>query len=194
VRGHAITTATDIYSLGAVLYELLTDVRPHKFTSPTPLEIERAICDTEILKPSDVVKQTSPTKFARQLTGEVDNIVLMAMRKEPERRYASVEQFSEDIQRYLDERPVIARPDTFAYRTTKFVRRNRLPLVAASLILLSLIGGIVATAREASIAKAATVRAETERARAEHNLAEAQAQRTEAETQRADAVQQRARA
>ena len=118
VRGQAITTATDVYSLGAVLYELFTDFRPHKFKSITPLEIERVICESEILKPSEAVKHAlkAAPKLARQLDGDLDNIILMAMRKEPERRYRSVEQFSEDIQRYLDGRPIVARPDTVRYR------------------------------------------------------------------------------
>ena len=194
VRGLPITTASDIYSLGVILYELLTDHRPHQFSGSSPLEMERVICETVPNKPSDTVEKNTvgSHKLARQLAGDLDNIVLMALRKEPERRYASAEQFAEDIRRYLDGLPVIARYDTFTYRTSKFVRRNKLALAAAALIVLSLIGGIFTTAREARIAQAATVRAETERARAEHNLAEAKAQRTEAEIQRADAVEQRA--
>ncbi len=144
VRGQAITTATDVYSLGAVLYELFTDFRPHKFKSITPLEIERVICESEILKPSEAVKRSlkAPAKLARQLDGDLDNIILMAMRKEPERRYRSVEQFSEDIQRYLDGRPIVARPDTMRYRTGKFLRRNGLIVGATALVILSLLAGL----------------------------------------------------
>lgn len=144
VRGHAITTATDIYSLGAVLYEIFTDTRPHRFKSITPLEIERVICESEILKPSEAVKRApnAPVKLARQLDGDLDNIILMAMRKEPERRYRSVEQLAEDVQRYLDGRPIVARADTIRYRTSKFLRRNRLKVVAAAMVLLSLLTGL----------------------------------------------------
>lgn len=151
VRGSAITTATDIYSLGAVLYELFTDFRPHRFKNITPIEIERVICESEILKPSDVVKRAlkAPAKLARQLDGDLDNIILMAMRKEPERRYRSVEQFSEDLQRYLDGRPIVARPDTIRYRTGKFLRRNGLTVTAITLIILSLLVGLTVASYQA---------------------------------------------
>jgi serine/threonine-protein kinase len=125
-----------------VLYELLTGRRPHQFETYAPLEIERAICDTEAPRPSDVVEgmrdesggmkakarglfsslRPHPSSLLR---GDLDNIVLMAMRKEPERRYQSVEQFSEDIRRHLAGLPVVARKDTFSYRAEKFVRRHK---------------------------------------------------------------------
>ncbi|MFN7928439.1 MAG: serine/threonine-protein kinase [Blastocatellia bacterium] len=144
VRGNAITTATDVYSLGAVLYEIFTDTRPHRFRTITPLEIERVICESEILKPSEAVKRApnAPIRLAKQLDGDLDNIILMAMRKEPERRYRSVEQFAEDIQRYLDGHLIVARADTIRYRTGKFLRRNRFTVVATALILLSLLSGL----------------------------------------------------
>ncbi len=162
VRGATVTTTTDVYSLGVVLYELLVERRPYQFETYTPLEIERAICDTEAPRPSDAAKQitASPVKLARQLSGDLDNIVLMALRKEPERRYQSVEQFSEDLQRYLSGLPVTARPDTFTYRTGKFVRRHRLAVVAALVVLFSLLGGIFMTTRAARQARAERTRAE----------------------------------
>jgi serine/threonine protein kinase len=162
VRGGAITTATDVYSLGVVLYELLTERRPHRFETYSPLEIERAICDTEAPRPSEAARQQTdaPAKLARQLEGDLDNIVLMAMRKEPARRYPSVEQFSDDLRRYLDGLPVQARADTFTYRAGKFVRRNRVAVMAAALVLLSLLGGILATARAARQARAERERAD----------------------------------
>ena len=139
-RGDAITTTTDVYSLGVVLYELLTGHRPHQFKSLSPAEIERAICDAEIEEPSKVVSRMkdAPAKLARQFAGDLDNIALMAMRKEPERRYQSVEQFSEDIRRHLAGLPVVARKDTFGYRAGKFIRRHKLALgfVATTLALL----------------------------------------------------------
>ena len=123
VRGETITTASDVYSLGVVLYEILTGRRPFEVGSANALEILRTINETEPARPS--------AGGPRELKGDLDNIVLMAMRKEPARRYASVDQFSEDIQRYLDGFPVIAREDTSGIRTGKFVRRHRWGVVAA---------------------------------------------------------------
>jgi len=200
VRGLPITTATDIYSLGVILYELLTGERPHRFNNYSPLEIERAICQTETEKPSAAVNRTThaPSKQRKQqrkqLSGDLDNIVLMAMRKESERRYSSVEQFAEDIRRHLEGRPVIARQDTLVYRTSKFVRRHKLGVAATALVILSLVGGIVGTTRAARTALAERAIAQTERARAETNLADAQQQRAEADHQRLEAENQRTEA
>ena len=149
VRGHTITTATDVYSLGVVLYELLAEQRPYQFETYAPQEIERAICDTEAPRPSDLARQHSDarTKLAKQLTGDLDTIVLMALRKEPERRYQSVEQFSEDIRRYLSGLPITARPDTFRYRAGKFVRRHKAAVGALALLGLLTIALAILTVR-----------------------------------------------
>ena len=134
VRGDDITRASDVYSLGVLLYELLTGQRPYRLQSRTPQEIERVICEQMPNKPS---------KMVSRLTGDLDTIVLMALRKEPERRYATVAQFSEDIRRHLESRPIIARKSTFLYHTTKFVERNKvsvIPVTLSAAIIVALIG------------------------------------------------------
>lgn len=149
VKGERVTTATDIYSLGAVLFEMLAGERPHRLKDYTPAEIERAVCQTEIEKPSSIVLRGTSRQRARQLKGDLDNIVLKAMHKAPERRYSSVEQLSQDIERYLEGRPVGARPDTFSYRARKFVGRHKLPVAASGLAVASLVAGAIATAHQA---------------------------------------------
>ena len=143
IRGETITTASDVYSLGVLLYELLTGEKPHRLADKTPAERER------------VVRADS-----RPLRGDLDNIVAMAMREDPQRRYLSVEQFSEDLRRHLDGRPVIARADTVTYRTTKFVARHKSGVAAAGLLLLTLSAGIVATAWQARVARLETAKAQ----------------------------------
>jgi non-specific serine/threonine protein kinase/serine/threonine-protein kinase len=181
VRGEQITTSSDVYSLGVLLYELLTGHRPYRIGSRLPDDIARVVCEEQPQKPSTAVARVvtaehtdgsigatltpesvsrtrdgQPDKLRRKLSGDIDNIVLMAMRKEPQRRYASVDQLSNDIIRHLDGRPVIARKDTLTYRTSKFIRRHKAGVLAAVLILLTLIGGVAATLRQ--------------RARAEHRF------------------------
>jgi serine/threonine protein kinase len=161
VRGEKLATTSDVYSLGVVLYELLTGHRPYRSLNTPPHELARIICEQEPAKPSAAITNVLSDKLRRRLSGDLDNIILMALRKEPARRYASVGQFSEDIRRHLDGLPVIARKDTFKYRTTKFVRRNGLSVAAAGIILLSLLGGIVATAWQARAAQQEKARAES---------------------------------
>ena len=158
VRGEAVTTASDVYSLGAVLYELLSGSRPLQFTARTPAEIEHTICTQEPPAPSAVTGTAGIP--ARDLRGDLDNIVLKAMQKEPARRYGSVNQFSEDIRRYLDGLPVIARKDTFAYRAGKFARRHRAGVVASALVLVALAAGTATTLWQARVAIEQRARAE----------------------------------
>jgi non-specific serine/threonine protein kinase/serine/threonine-protein kinase len=156
VRGEPITTATDVYSLGAVLYQLLAGQAPHDFPTPSPLEIERAVCETDARPPS----QVAGPALARQLRGDLDTIVLKALDRDPRQRYASVEQLSADIRRHLDGLPIQARPQTLVYRAGRFVRRNRVPVAAAVLVMLSLTAGMAAAAWQAHVAQVQRLRAE----------------------------------
>ena len=152
VRGASVTTATDIYSLGVVLYELLSGRLPYRFKSRVPHEVAQAICEQNPERPG--------TTMRKRLHGDLDNIVLMAMRKEPERRYGTAQQFAEDIHRHLDGRPVRARHDTFSYRAGKFIRRQKVAVAAAALIAITLLVGIIATAWQARVARAERARSE----------------------------------
>ena len=168
VKGEPITTATDVYGLGVLLYELLTGHRPYRVRRTATHELMQAVLAEEPTRPSTVVTLTeevpgaagsvpvtltpeavsgargaSPVRLRRRLRGDLDNIVLKALRKDPQRRYPSVQQFAEDIRRHLQGRPVTARSDTLWYRAAKFARRNKLGLAAAGLLLLTLAGGIV---------------------------------------------------
>ena len=151
VRGETVATTSDVYSLGVVLYRLLTGQGPYRTKTTRPEELARAITDQEPERPSTALanNQKSAIRNQQSLEGDLDNIILQAMRKEPERRYTSVGQFSEDIRRHLEGLPVTACRDTWSYRSAKFFRRHRVGAAAAALVLLSLIAGIVATAFEA---------------------------------------------
>jgi hypothetical protein len=130
IVGDPVTAASDVYSLGAVLYELLTaGARPHRIEQVTPLAIERAICLEPIVPPSEAVRANHA--LARRLRGDLDRIVLCAMRKEPERRYASAGQLAEDLRRYLSRHPIAAAPDSAFYRAGKFLRRHEASAAAA---------------------------------------------------------------
>ncbi len=143
VRGDRVTTSTDVYALGVLLYELLSGSRPFHFETASPIEMARAICEQEPTAPSITSQahpESAPPDAAKELGGDLDNIVLMAMRKEPARRYASVSQLAEDIEAYLDGYPVHARTDTWKYRSGKFVRRHKASVTAAIVIAVALVG------------------------------------------------------
>ena len=150
IRGDPINVASDIYSLAAVLYELLTGVKPHKIEEYSLRGIERAICETEIVRPSLACANKA---VARQLKGDLDNILAVALDKEPQRRYESVDQFAEDIRRYLAHEPVKARPDSLQYRLGKFLRRRQGFVAAAVAVLITLSAGIFVSARSARMAR-----------------------------------------
>jgi len=184
IRSETITTATDVYSLGVVLYELLAGHSPYRVKTRTAHELAHAISETEPQPPSAAIlrnvpsggmadhpepaltpesvshtREGSPARLRRRLAGDLDNIVLKAVRKEPQRRYASVEQFSEDIRRHLEQLPVTARKDSWSYRAGKFVRRHQVGMAATALVVLAILGGMAATIREAHIAQAERQRA-----------------------------------
>jgi serine/threonine protein kinase/tetratricopeptide (TPR) repeat protein len=184
VRGVSVTTATDVYSLGVVLYEILSGRSPYRLNNRMPHEIAKVILDQDPERPSAAIgtrakfestngsngrATTTPVvnlpKLRGRLKGDLDNIVLKAIRKEPERRYGSVQQLADDIHRHLTGLPVTARPDTFGYRAGKFIRRQKVAVTAAALVVLTLVFGIVATLKENRVAR-------TERARAEHRFNE----------------------
>ncbi|HEY2019333.1 MAG TPA: serine/threonine-protein kinase, partial [Bryobacteraceae bacterium] len=151
IQGEPVTTASDVYSLGVVLYEVLTGERPYRITSPHLHEVERVVCRTEPRRPSSV--ETLPARTRRRLAGDLDNIVLMALHKDVTRRYGTVEQLSEDIRRHLQGLPIRARRDTVFYRGGKFLRRHQWAVAASLLVAASLVTGTVIALRQARAAQ-----------------------------------------
>src|SRR5262245_36891146 len=149
VKGETVTTASDVYSLGVLLYELLAGRRPYEVQAESLPAIVKAVCETEAVAPSE----TARGRKRAALRGDLDTIVLKALRKEPERRYQSARELSEDLQHHLEGRPVSARADTVGYRAGKFVRRHRTVVTAGLLVAASLIAGIVTTTWQARLAE-----------------------------------------
>ena len=137
LRGEAVTTATDVYALGVLLFEMLAGAKPFPSAGRSLSALEEAVVRQPAPAPSSVARSASER---RRLRGDLDRIVLMALRKEPERRYASAAQFGEDVQRYLSGLPIAARPDSMSYRVGKFVRRNRALVAFGTSIALLLLG------------------------------------------------------
>ncbi len=172
-RGDVTTTASDVYQLGLLLYQLLTGRRAQALDGVSAAQFEQVVCERLPGRPSTVVAApaagthgASLDRLRRRLRGDLDNIVMKALRKEPERRYASAADLVDDVQRHLDGRPVKARPSTLGYRTTRFMRRNALATSIGSLLLVSILGGLVISLRFARVAAVERDRARQEAATA----------------------------
>jgi len=148
VRGEPVTVASDVYSAAAVLYELLAGVKAHRFESYSLRDVEKTVCETDVVPPS----AAAGGSLARRLRGDLDNILLCALQKDPKRRYATVDHFAQDIRRHLEHQSVQARPSTFAYRASKFLRRHRGWVAGAAAVLAALSAGLFFSLRSARIA------------------------------------------
>lgn len=155
VRGKPVGVATDIYALGVLLYRLLTGDSPYRSALDRGVDLTHAVCEEPPDKPSAHASGV-------RVPVDVDMIVLKALRKEPDRRYGSVEQLSEDIQRFLDGRPVLASPDSLRYRVRKFIGRHRVSVSGATALTVAIAGGVTATVWQAGVANRERVHAQRE--------------------------------
>ena len=184
VMGAAVSTATDVYALGLLLYELLCGRRAHRLESRGAAHLEQVVVQGDPLPMADALtrpgpggdastaeaiaqaRQTTPARLARQLRGDLARIAEMALRKDPDRRYATAAHVAEDLERYLDGRPVLARPHSLVYRASRFARRHRLALAAAAIVVATLVGYTVLSVRHAREMELAAERERQEAARA----------------------------
>ena len=165
VAGQSVTTASDVYSLGMLLYRLLTGTSPYEVRGGNTAEVQQAVLDQTPRAPSAAVRAvtdeasfrqrgTTQARLVRQLRGDLDNIILYCLRKEPERRYVTVEQLASDLQRHRQKLPVRARPDRFTYRTGKFLRRHWIGAGTTLVAFLAVFAGLAGTAWQARLAEA----------------------------------------
>ncbi|MEE9431725.1 MAG: serine/threonine-protein kinase [Melioribacteraceae bacterium] len=162
IKGETISTASDVYSLGVLLYQILSGYQPYQITSGSPFAISKIVTDVKTIKPSEIHLNTElitdeqtkerNKKTSHQLKGDLDNIILKAMHKDPAQRFLSAQQFSEDITKYLTGLPVIARKDSTGYRLSKFIKRHKVGFVSSVLGILFLIGSVIAISWQANIA------------------------------------------
>ena len=192
VTGGAVTTATDVYALAILLYELLAGAHPAGTASRSPSDLLRAIVDTDPVRLSDSVaashdrtpdtathnaarRATTPDGLRHALRGDLDTILAKALKKDPAERYPSVSAFAEDLRRYLGHQPITARPDTFAYRAAKFTRRNRLPVALAAIAIVGVLAGLAGTVTQARRATLHAAAADAQRDFALRQLSRAEA-------------------
>ena len=168
IKGESVTTASDTYSLGVLLYQLLTGCQPYKIKSSSPLTISKVILTENISKPSEAIKnlsheQETPQpnsekmsadvkKLSKLLRGDLDNIVLKSMHKDPSQRYNSVQELIDDINKYLTGQPIIARKDTIMYRATKFIQRHKVGFAIFIIVNLFILGSVAAIIIQANVA------------------------------------------
>ena len=165
LRGERVTTVSDVYALGVLLYELLAGLRPYGVAGKTPEEVRQIVAAGNPALPSAAASMAGDDALGRRLRGDLDTIVMTAMRPAPGERYSSVALLAEEVRRYSAGLPITARGDSWTYRTARFVRRRKLAVGAAAAIFLSLVGGVIATSWQARVARA-------ERARAERRFAD----------------------
>jgi non-specific serine/threonine protein kinase/serine/threonine-protein kinase len=160
LRGDRLTTVSDVYALGVLLYQLLTDTCPYEVTDKPLDEASQIVATTEVVRPSATAARRGDHATSRRLRGDLDTIVITAMRKSPAERYASVALLAEDVRRHVEGLPVMARGDSWTYRTARFVRRRKLGVAAAAALVISLVAGVIATSWQARVARAERARAE----------------------------------